>query len=133
MVVADSIDVYSLQNQFSDRSMIYPPKQTQVVVAHYLYVRDHVPIAIKDTAEGGPLEAQVTVVRMHIWSNHSPTKDLPPRQIRVQIDIGREDEVLVVVVGRLAEGDQIGGRGDLVRVVGLARAAAVLGRGGRGR
>ena len=27
--------------------------------------------------------------------------------------------MLVVVIGRLAEGDQIGGRGDLVRVVRL--------------
>ena len=40
-----------------------------------------------------------------------------------------DDEVLGTIAGTLAQQDQIGGRSDLVRVLG--RAAAVLGRGGR--
>ena len=38
--------------------------------------------------------------------------------------------MLVVVVGRLAQGDQIGCCGDLVRVLGCAASAGVLGMGG---
>ena len=38
--------------------------------------------------------------------------------------------MLVVIGRRLAEGDQISGRGDLVRVVRLSRATAVFGLGG---
>jgi len=44
-----------------------------------------------------------------------------------QVDICHELEVLVVVVGSFTQQDQVLGRGDLVRVVGRAAAAAVLG------
>ena len=54
-------------------------------------------------------------------------------EVRVQVDVGGQDEVLVVVAGRLAEGDQIGGRGDLVGIVRLACPAAVLGLGRQGK
>ena len=65
--------------------------------------------------------------------HHGLPKDLPAGQARVQVDVRREDEVPVEQVRVRADADELLGRGDLVRIVRLARPAGELdGRGERG-
>jgi hypothetical protein len=80
-------------------------------------------VAVKNTGEWG----------VPIWRDGGLVEDLAAGQIRVQVDVGGQDEVFVVIFRRFAEGDQIGGCGDPVWVVGVARAAAVSSLDCRGR
>ena len=80
-------------------------------------MRDRVAVSVKDAGEERPPTR----------CNDSLVEDLASGEVGVQVDVGRQDEVLVVVFGRLAQGDQIRSRGDLVWVVRLTRAAAVFG------
>ncbi len=86
-------------------------------------------LTVKDTGENGSLEPVLGLV--HVGRNHSLVKDLSPGELGVQVDVFGQDEVLVVIGGRLAEGDQVGRRGDLKRILGRAAAPAVFGRSGR--
>ena len=85
-------------------------------------------VAAKDPSERSPPKARFVSRPVHVaWCNHGLVEDLSAGEVRVQVDVGGQDEVLAVVFRRLAEGDQIGGRGDLVGIVRLARPAAVFG------
>ena len=53
-------------------------------------------------------------------------EDLSDRQVGVQVDVVCQDEVLAVIFGTIAEGDQVGGRSDLVRVVRRPAAPAIF-------
>jgi hypothetical protein len=87
-----------------------------------------VAVAIKNSAETLSL-AHNRQARAWVGRDDGPVEDLAAGKVGVQVDVRGQDEVLIVVFGRLAEGDQIGGRGDLVRIVRLSRPAAVLGCG----
>jgi hypothetical protein len=84
--------------------------------------------SVKDATEKSPPKP---VFRWVSRCHDRPVKDLPVGELGVQVDIGGQDKVLVVIPGSFAEGDQIGGRGDLVRVLGRPAAPAVLGVGGK--
>ena len=85
-------------------------------------------VAVKDAGEWCSLKTRLDGVR--IWGYDSFVEYPAARQIRVQVDVSGQDEVLVVVFGGFAEGDQVGGCGDLVWVVGRAAAAGVFAGGG---
>jgi hypothetical protein len=74
-----------------------------------------------------PLPSKIPV-KVPITAN-SPVKDLSAGQVRIQVDVGGQDEVLVVVVGSLAEGDQVFCCSNLVRIVRFSCAATVFGIG----
>jgi len=84
-----------------------------------------VAVAVKDAGKGASLGQFRGVVDFR--RDDGLVEDLAAGQIRVQVDVGGQDEVLVVISGTLAEGDQVGGRGDLVCVVRFSRTPAVLG------
>ena len=87
-------------------------------------MRDHVPVAVKDTDERSSLETAVHGIS--IRRNDGLVEDLAAGEVGVQVDIINEDEVLVIIQGVIAQSDQIGYRGDLVGVVRLSRPAAVF-------
>jgi hypothetical protein len=64
-----------------------------------------------------------------IWRNHGPVKHLPPRQIRIQVDVAGQDKVLVVIFGSLAQQHQVLCCSNLVGIVRLTCAAAIFGVG----
>ena len=86
-------------------------------------------IAIEDARKRGPTGD--TVPWVVIRSDDGLIEDLAAGEVGVQVDVGGHDKVLVVIGGRLAEGDQIGGRGDLVGVLGRPAAPGVSGLGGQ--
>ncbi len=57
-------------------------------------------------------------------------KDLPAGEVRIQVDVGGQDEMLIVIFGSLAKHHQVFCCSYLVRVVWLSCAAAVLCLGG---
>ena len=73
-----------------------------------------------------PLEADTVI--MHCMPELWPKLREPGK-----VNIGYEDEVLVVVVGFLAQSNQVLCRGNLVWIVRLSRTAAVLGIGRKAR
>src|SRR4030042_854256 len=84
-------------------------------------------IAIEDTSERSARCQRKRVVNN--WGDDGFVEDLAAGQIRSHVDVGCQDEVLVVIFGAVAKCDQIGGRGDLVWVVRLSGAAAILSLG----
>jgi hypothetical protein len=93
------------------------------------------PVAVEDAGEaisGEDRPARILVTGVGIRRNDRLVEDLAAGEVGVQVDVGGQEEVLVVVAGSLAEGDQIGGRGDPVGIVRRAAAAAVLGPRGKG-
>ena len=80
-------------------------------------------VTVKDTGKG----------ELPSPCNDGVVEDLAAGEVGVQVDVGGEDEVLVVIGGRLAEGDQVGGGGDLVGVVRLTRCPRCIGLGRRKR
>ncbi len=90
-------------------------------------MRDRVAVAVKDAGERSSIKAPPLVRFVDIRSDDSLVENLSAGEVRVQVDVGGQDEVLVVIIGIFAEGDQIGGRSDLVRVVRLTCTAAVFG------
>ncbi|MHC4537558.1 MAG: hypothetical protein ACYS6K_26800 [Planctomycetota bacterium] len=87
-------------------------KQSTTFTTLYCKMRDRMTIAIEDARE---------------ISYDCPVKHLAAGQIRIQVDVGGQDEVLVVIFGILAQQHQVLSRGDLVRIVRLSRTATVLG------
>ena len=104
-------------------------KQAQIILTCDRQTRDHMTIAIKDTRERHSLKLRVLITWVCIRCNDGLVEDLSAWEIGVQVDVGCQDEMPAVIVETVAKQDQIGGRGDLVRAVGLSRAAAVLGIG----
>ena len=84
-------------------------------------------VPVKDAVKRDSLKPLPGIVC--IRSDDGPFEDLPAGQARSQVDVGGQDEMLIIIVGILAEQHQVLGRGDLVRIVSLARAAAVFGIG----
>jgi hypothetical protein len=65
-------------------------------------MRDDMPVTVEVTGEKSPLEITPFIVRVRIWRNDGPVEDLAAGEIGIQVDVGGQDEVLVVVVGCLA-------------------------------
>lgn len=83
-------------------------------------------VAVEDTRKRGCL----------VWvfprsrSNDGLIEDLATRQTRVQVDVGRQNEMLVVVSRVLTQAEQVLGCGDLVGIPCRTATATVLGVGG---
>ena len=84
-------------------------------------------VSVKDTGERSTLEVRVRVIWVGIWGDDGLVEDLALGQVGVQVDVGGQYEVLVVISGSLAEGNHIGCRSDLVRVVRCPASPAVFG------
>ncbi len=63
-------------------------------------MRDSVTIAIEDSSKCSSLKSLLHII--HIPGNDGLVEDLSAGQIRVQVDIGRQDEVLVVIINIIA-------------------------------
>jgi len=121
-----SVDLHRFQTQIGNlRPRSQLPKQAQVPQTCDRKMRDCVAMAVETTREGSSLIVALHVVGVRC--NDGPVEDLPAGEVGVEVDLGGQEEVLVVITGRLAEGDQVGGRGDLVRVLSRSAAAGVLG------
>jgi len=90
-------------------------------------VGDYMATPVKNTAERRSLEPAFHVARFR--RNDGLAEDLAARQIRIQVDVGGQDEVLVVILGTVAKQYQVSGRSDLIRVLGRSRTTLVLGMG----
>jgi len=90
---------------------------------------DCVTIAIKDAGERSPLKPRVPVIRVSIWRNDGPVEDFAAGEVGVEVDVGGQDKVLVVILGTIAKCHQIGWRGDLVRVFSCSASPAIFGLG----
>src|SRR5512133_3749627 len=86
------------------------------------------PPAIQNAHERGPLKREPITSLARMRSDDSSVEDLAAGEVGVQVDVGRQNEVLVVVFGGFAESNQIGGRGNLVGIVHRTGATAVRAR-----
>ena len=76
-------------------------EQTEIVLSLNSQIPNPVTIAIKNTGKLDPLKTIFNVI--HIRSNHCPVKHLPTGQIRIEINVRSQDEVLVVAIRSLPE------------------------------
>jgi hypothetical protein len=84
-------------------------------------------ITIKDTGKWSTVKPRARVI--YVWRNDGSVEDLAAGEVGVQVDVGGQDEVLVVVLGGLAQQHQVFCRSDLVRVIRVSGTAAVFGVG----
>jgi len=79
-----------------------------------------VALAVKDPTESSSIELPIHVV--DVWGDDGLVEDMA-----CKVDVVCQDKVLVVIFGRLAEGNEILCRSDLVGVICRAAAATVFG------
>ncbi len=88
-------------------------------------MQDVMTMAVKDAGERSPLEITPPIIPV-VRRDDGLVEDLAARQIGVQVDVGCQNEVLIVIFGAFAKQHQVLCCSNLVRVIRLSRPATIL-------